>query len=151
MEYSIYVKPHLKKFLPRYFNTPEPIKIDSTNVHGKVFTAVSVVQQDTLKLDFTEDGYSKKISFFLSNDLKRIKPKKRDMVKINVYFNKLFMEIMFQWALSALHQGNTASDGLRAFMTYYRIDEDDYPWLSAHRAWMRYVKREHEKKCTMAS
>jgi hypothetical protein len=150
MEYTIYVKPHLKKFLPKYFNTKEPIKIDSTNVHGKVFVAVSVVQQDTLS-KFSDQSYSDRLVFDLSHELQRIRPKKRDIQKINIYFDKLFKEIMYQWALASLMSGTYASEGLKNFLDYYRISEDDYSWNSAHRAWMRYYRKEYEKNCAIVS
>ena len=151
MEYTIYVKPHLKKFLLRYFNTAEPIKIDSTNVHGKVFMAVSLVHKDAVNVKFSDQEYSSPLSFDLSHEMKRIRPKKRDLLKINIYFDKLFKEAMFQWTIATWEAGQTESDGLRNFLRYYRISEDEYSWLNAHRAWMRYKSAEFKKKCAVAS
>lgn len=151
MEYTIYVKPHLKKFIPKYFNAKEPIKIDSTNVHGKVFTAVSVVMPDASIKNISQNDYPCPITFFLNKDLNRIRPKKRDLHKLNVYFDKLFKEIMFQWVLSSISAGGYASDGIKNFLKYYNISEDDYSWNSAHRAWMRYYRKEYEKTCPLVS
>ena len=150
MELTIFVKPHLKKFLPKYLNTIEPIKIDSTNVHGKVFIAVSMTHPD-VAIKFTEKEYPCPLSFSMNKDLIRIRPKKKDIQKINVYFDKLFKEIMFQWALSAIYSGGFASEGIRNFLKYYRISEDDYSWPNAHRAWMRYSRREYENTCPVVS
>lgn len=144
MQSTISIKPHLKKFILKYLNTSEPIRIDSNNVHGKVFMAVSVAHPDA-SFKMIEDVYSESLTFFLNKDLVRMRPKKREMQKINVYFDRLFKEILFQWAISAISAGDSASDGLRNFLKYYNISEDDYPWLNAHRAWMRYRKREYKK------
>ena len=143
MKISISIKPHLKKFILKYLNTAEPVKLDGTHVLGKIFIAVNAVHHDSHAMKFAEKEYSETITFAFSYDMKR--PKKRDLNKVNRYFDMLFKEMMFQWALSELASGGTASDGLRNFLRYYNISEDDYAWLNAHRAWMRYNKREYKK------
>lgn len=143
MQSTISIKPHLKKFLLKYLNTCEPVKLDSTHVLGKIFIAINTVHRDSNQIKFTEHEYRETLTFSFSTDIKR--PKKRDLNKVNIYFDMLFKDMMYQWALSELSSGGTASDGLRNFLKYYGISEDDYAWLNAHRAWMRYTKREYKK------
>ncbi len=151
MEYHINVKPHIKKFVLKYLNTDEPVKIRNKDVHGKVFMSISWVQKDTRKIKFNDADYPETLAVDLNHDASRQRPRRRDLEKINVYFDKLFKEIMFQWILAAITSGDSASDGIRRFLKYYRISEDDYSWHSAHRAWMRYRKQEYKKSGAMAS
>ncbi len=144
MEIAINIKPHLKKFLLKYFNTSEPIPILSNNVHAKVFIAVAVVHPDAYQ-KFTKEEYNESIKFKLNYDLGRARPKPRELQKMNIYFDKLFKEMLYQWALSSLCAGDFASTGIRNFLSYYNISEDEYSWSVAHRAWQRYHKREYVK------
>jgi len=150
MEYTIYVKPHLKKFLPRYLNTAEPIKMDSTNVHGKVFVAVGAAHPDAV-IKYNQHEYPCELIFCLNDDMKRLRPKKKEMMKINIYFDKLFKEIMFQWVVATIRNGGYAVEGIKNFLEYYHISEDDYSWNNAHRAWMRYIRKDYEKRCAEVS
>lgn len=150
MEIAINIKPHLKKFLLKYFNHPEPIPILSNNVHAKVFIAVAMVHPDVTQ-NFKNKEYSESLSFKLNYDLIRYRPKPTQLHKVNIYFDKLFKEIMYQWAISAQCSDNFASGGIRNFLKYYNIREDEYSWDVAWRAWQRYKNQEYTKSRAFVS
>lgn len=151
MEITLYVKPHIKRFIPRYLNTPEPVFISLDSIHGKIFAASCFVNKDGSRIYEKDDAYSEVLVIDINKDLSRMHLNKAGIQKANIYLEKLFIETMCQWALASVHSGGFASDGIRNFLKYYRVSEDHYSWNSAHRAWMRYYRRENENSCPVLS
>ena len=147
---TISIKPHLKRFILKYYNTEEPLKIDSTEYLGDAFTSLGLALNRSKRLGYTNKEYSETLDVQLNFELKNTILGERDYFEINNRLEKIFKSTMYQWALAYTHARSFAAKGIRDFLKYYRVDtlvSQD----SAYRAWMRYHHREYEREMTAVS
>ena len=145
MEYIISLKPHLKKFLLKKSQTQEPIKIESHDYLGDVFVSLGLASNRGKKPFLNKEQYPSTLVFEFNRELSRCQPTDRDLLDINKRLEKIFKESMYEWALCAIAMGSFSSKGIKAFLSYYNV-ENHYSWDTAYRAWMRYYHKEYERE-----
>jgi hypothetical protein len=146
MELKVPVKPHIRKFLLKKYDTVEPIKISSQEYLGDVFTSAGLsLNRRNKRYSITAEDYDSHILLDLNFELSQFSLSNQVLKEINVRLEMIFKNTMYDWTLATVMNGGFASKGLKNFLAYYRV-QNDYSFETAHRAWSRFINNEYDRK-----
>lgn len=137
------IKPYLKKFILIHYKLTEPVPLNISSLLGHQVYAMLVVKRKSLR---SNDVFTDNIEMeFRAPAIRKLAYRMGYVVRINHYFDKIFKDCMYTWAMAQDSVGYPPYQGLRDYLRHYGIKEEEYSFENAYRAWMRY-KNEVEQK-----
>lgn len=136
------IAPHLKKFILKQYKYEEPVPVQLKTLLGQ---QVYSLLRDKTRQKTNYDKYTEELQLELSDMLSDFEYRLSKVVLLNVYFEKIFKSTMYTWILAQDMEGRPPYHGVRSFLKFYNITEEEYSSESAYRAWLRYKNNEYKK------
>ena len=134
--------PHIKKFILVHYKVEEPLPVPAklNNLLGKIINAVLIGEKEVQKAN---DRCTTHLTMEFGKRLAERELRISKLMLLNRYFDKMFKDHMVQWILAQTDLGITEMEAIRRFLNFYKITEDEYSLLIAHRQWMRHKNGEY--------
>ncbi len=98
------------------------------------------------KFDNVLDEYTERIQLSLTDDMRKRSPSLRRLVHINVDLERVFKEHLYIWVEGQRNAGIPEYEACKNFLDHYRIQDNEYSYDAAERAWRRYKASWKNKK-----
>jgi hypothetical protein len=137
MTTTIPIKPHLKKFLLFTMQVSEPVVVTEKDLLG---SAIMKVLQETRnhKFDNVLESYTERLKVVLTESMRKRSPRLHRLVYINTQLEKDFQTGLMLWIRAQRKMGYTAKDACKDFLATFKIDEPEYSYDAAYKAWQRF-------------
>ena len=131
------VKPHLKKFIIKRYRQKEPLNITERSLLGR---NIMKVLQETRKHKFENVlyQYTERLQVVLTADMRERSPRLARLVYVNNEIEKEFKEALFIWIEAQMEMACHAKEACQNFLDYYGIDDQEYSYDAAYKAWQRF-------------
>jgi hypothetical protein len=144
MTTTIPIKPHLKKFLLFTMEVKEPVVITERDMLG---SAIMKVLQETRnhKFDNVLEGYTERLKLVLTESMRKRSPRLHRLVYINTQLEKDFQTGLLLWVRAQKLAGIPAKTAIINFLAALKIDENEYSYDAAAKAWIRFNEASRNK------
>lgn len=142
---NVPTKPHLKKYLLKISDTPEPFRLDEHSSLGKILIKSLNESRGSANLN---DRLSDTLAIELSSRIQRRSPGISQLLYINNLLDEMFQEDLILWIFAQSYAGVNPHNSCKSFLFFFNIDENEYSYDAAYKAWQRYrnSKRDRIKK-----
>lgn len=65
-------------------------------------------------------------------------PNVSQLVQINSLLDEMFQEGLILWIFAQGYAGVNPHNSCKSFLSFFNIDENEYTYDAAHKAWLRY-------------
>lgn len=142
------ILPHLKKYIYTFYrlDKSEPVPV---NMRSSIGIAMKHILREKKKVNKKDiDRYSERVSFDLCDRLGRFQLKYSLVIQFNIEYDRVFKENLRQWVMAQFENGVNNRVAVMNFLKYYNIKEDEYSYESAYRDWLRFKRKEYDRKLT---
>lgn len=142
---NVPIKPHLKKFLLKTTDLPEPFRLDEHTSVGKNLIKALRDRQEAANLSERQTDV---LAIELSSRAAKMSPGVSQLLYINSLLDEMFQESLILWIFAQSYAGVNPHNSCKSFLFFFNIDENEYTYDAAHKAWLRYrsSKKDRLKK-----
>ena len=143
---KIPIKSHLKKFVLWALDvTAEPIQVTEIDFVGR---AIMKVLQETRahKFDNVLEDYTDRIEIQLTTRMQERNYRLHRLLHINNELDKAFREAIIIYVRAQRKAGEPANQACKNFLADLKIDEKEFSYDGAYKAWQRFLESSRKKK-----
>lgn len=134
---NVPIKPHLKKYLLKMTDLPEPFRLDEHTSVGKNLIR-ALRDPRTVPSPNLNDRLSGMLAIELSARVAHMRPKIAQLIQINSLLDEMFQEGLIGWIFAQSQVGVNPYNSCKSFLFFYAIDDNEYSYDAAHKTWTRY-------------
>lgn len=136
---NVPIKPHLKKYLLKMTDLPEPFRLDEhTSVGKNLIRALRDPWKTPLPSPNMNDRLTEMLAIELSARAAHLRPKIGQLIQINSLLDEMFQEGLIGWIFAQSQVGVNPYNSCKSFLFFYAIDDNDYSYDAAYKTWTRY-------------
>jgi len=137
MTVDIPIKPHLKKFVLFQLDRSEPLELSEKDLLGSAVMKI-LLEKRQHRFENIVESYTSRIKVKLNSDMRKRSPRLYRLIYANTELEREFKEALMLWIRAQRQLGYTAKDACINFLETMKIDEREYSWDAAYKAWQRF-------------
>jgi hypothetical protein len=123
---------------------PEPVVITEHDLLGR--TIIKVLQETRSRRHvYAKEDYTDRITVHLTQAMEKRSPALHRLLNVNVELDNAFQEALCLWIKGQGDAGLPANQACKNFLAQMRIDESEYTYDAAYKAWQRFNERLRKK------
>lgn len=139
------IKSHLKKFVLWALDADEPVQVTEIDFLGR---SIMKVLQETRSHKFANvlEGYTERIEIQLTSRMQERNYRLHRLIHINTELDKAFRDAIILFVRAQNQAGEPSNSACKNFLELLNIDESEFSYDAAYKAWQRFNERTREKR-----